>query len=162
MKEKAREFAVAAHGNQQYGPHPYAVHLDAVAEIASDYGEMAIVLAYLHDVVEDTAATLSDIEREFGKDVSECVSLLTDEPGKNRKERKAKIYEKLAKVGREKEIVLIVKTADRLANMRSCVSEQNRGLLSMYKKEHQVFKKSVFRKGLCDTFWDELEVIVKA
>ena len=162
MKEKAREFAVAAHGDQQYGEHPYFVHLDAVAEIVSDYGEPAIVLAYLHDVVEDTAVTLNEVEREFGKFVSECINLLTDEPGSNRKERKSKTYEKLSKVEGDTEIVLVVKTADRLANMRSCLSEQNRGLLSMYKKEHLAFKKSVFRESLCDTFWDELEEIMQA
>ncbi len=68
--------------------NPYAVNLDAVTEIASDYGEKAIVLTYLHDVVEDTDVTLNDLEREFGKFLTRRVGLLTDELGKNRKERK--------------------------------------------------------------------------
>jgi len=159
MKERAREFAIAAHGEQKYGGHSYSVHLDAVAEIATEYGELAIVLAYLHDVVEDTDVTLNDIDKEFGEFVSICVALLTDEPGRNRKERKAKTYEKLAKVNGDTELALVVKTADRLANMRSCLAEQNRGLLSMYQKEHAVFKRSVFRDGLCNKFWSELDDI---
>lgn len=45
MIQKAREFAVKAHGGQMYGSAPYAVHLDAVAEILSGYGELAVYAA---------------------------------------------------------------------------------------------------------------------
>jgi len=45
----------------------YVVHLDAVAEIVQQYGEPAVVIAYLHDVVEDTSVSLLDIEKEFGR-----------------------------------------------------------------------------------------------
>ena len=67
MKNKARIFAIAAHGGQKYGNYPYSVHLDAVAKIADEYGEKAAVIAYLHDVVEDTFVSINDIEKEFGK-----------------------------------------------------------------------------------------------
>ncbi len=36
---RARAFALEAHGEQKYGDHPYAYHLDAVAAIAAPYGE---------------------------------------------------------------------------------------------------------------------------
>ena len=67
MIEEARKFAINAHGDQKYGELPYHVHLDAVAEIASEYGETVQIIAYLHDVAEDTSVQLQDIEREFGK-----------------------------------------------------------------------------------------------
>lgn len=114
MKEKAREFAVERHGEQKYGDLPYFVHLDEVAEIASKYGDKAITVAYLHDVVEDTETELEEIENEFDSFTSKCVAVLTDEPGANRKERKAKTYDKMAKVGGELELALLVKVADRL------------------------------------------------
>ena len=42
------------HGDQRYGSRPYHAHLDALAELVKEHGEEAQVLAYLHDVVEDT------------------------------------------------------------------------------------------------------------
>jgi guanosine-3',5'-bis(diphosphate) 3'-pyrophosphohydrolase len=95
MQQQARIFAIAAHAEQKYGHHPYSFHLDAVAALASPYGEEAVVVAYLHDTAEDTQITIAEVESKFGSKVAACVSLLTDEPGANRKERKAKAYAKL-------------------------------------------------------------------
>lgn len=162
MKEQARDFAIKCHGDQKYGEHPYSIHLDEVAEIASAYGDDATVVAYLHDVVEDTDTTLEEIESLFGTLTSKCVAILTDEPGSNSKERKAKTYEKMARVSGELELALIVKAADRLANLRACVAQANAGLLNTYKKEHPVFKQSVYRPNLCEPLWQEIEGIVNA
>jgi hypothetical protein len=87
--EAARTYAIAMHGDQKYGPHPYVHHLDAVVALLQPYGEKARVVGYLHDVVEDTDATVADVQERFGDLVARCVSLLTDAPGANRKERKA-------------------------------------------------------------------------
>lgn len=157
MKIYAREFAIEKHGNQKYGEYPYSVHLDAVAAIASEYGESAKVVAYLHDVVEDTDTTIEEIEREFGALVAGCVAILTDESGETRQERKEKTYQKMAAVTGDLELALIVKAADRLANFKACVSGNNQRLLEMYKKEQDVFKKSVYRAGLCDSIWDQID-----
>ena len=82
--ERAREFATTAHqriGHQRkYSKQPYHVHLEAVAKrVASiiDDPEM-IAAAWLHDTVEDTPATLDDIEESFGPSVAELVEELTD------------------------------------------------------------------------------------
>lgn len=157
---EAREFAVRAHGHQRYGEQPYAVHLDAVAEIAAPFGETAQVVAYLHDAVEDTAATIDDVRARFGAAVAECVSLLTDAPGANRKERKAKTYARLADVRGEAELALIVKAADRLANVRACVRTGNQGLLAMYRGEQVTFRTAAYRAGQCDELWQELEQLL--
>ncbi len=153
---KAREFAILHHGDQRYGAHSYSVHLDAVASIASKYGERAEVIAYLHDVVEDTQVNIAEIEKEFGSLVAYCVAILTDKPGETRKEHKTKTYQKMAAVKGETELALIVKTADRLANVKACLMDKNQRLLDVYTSEHAVFSKSVYRKGLCDPLWVEL------
>ncbi|MEB0114660.1 HD domain-containing protein [Variovorax sp. RTB1] len=153
----ARAYALAMHGAQMYGPHPYSYHLDAVATTLAPYGVEAQVIGYLHDVVEDTSATVAEVQSRFGSEVAVCVSLLTDEPGANRKERKSKTYAKLAKVTGPEELALIVKTADRLSNVRACVADANRVLWSLYRSEHAVFKTSAFRPGLCDELWSELD-----
>ncbi|MCW5201811.1 HD domain-containing protein [Desulfobulbus sp. US4] len=156
MITKAREFALKHHGEQKYGEHPYVVHLDAVAELVQQYGETAVVIAYLHDVVEDTDASLHDIKKEFGGLIADCVAVLTDEPGGDRKERKGKTYSKMARVCGETEIALLVKAADRLANMRACVADKKERLLKVYKAEYPVFKEAVYRPGMCEEIWVEL------
>tara|TARA_B110000196_G_scaffold137709_1_gene119369 strand:- start:7011 stop:7511 length:501 start_codon:yes stop_codon:yes gene_type:complete len=158
MKEKAREFAILNHGMQKYGNHPYLFHLDSVAQIAEPYGDIAVVISYLHDVVEDTNISLSVIEEKFGKFVSDCVHILTDEDGKDRAERKSKTYAKMAKVTGNLELALIVKACDRLANVRACISDDYIEKLAMYKSEYPIFKSSVFRAGICDAIWMELEI----
>lgn len=73
--QAARDFAVKAHGDQQYGQHPYSYHLDAVAALVVPFGEDFQIVAYLHDTVEDTATTVEEIEATFGRAIAECVSI---------------------------------------------------------------------------------------
>ena len=154
---KAREFALTAHRNQKYGDKPYSYHFDAVSMIVFRWGENAQILSFLHDTVEDTTLTLQEIENEFGPFISKCVDLLTDMPGVNRKERKEKTNEKLSKVTCPYELALVVKAADRLANVSESVYAKKCGLWNMYKKEQEAFKKAVYRHGLCDNIWDGIE-----
>ncbi len=158
----AREFALAAHGDQKYGTQPYAVHLDAVAGIAAAYGDEAQTIAYLHDVVEDTAVPLNAIREQFGERIATCVSLLTDGPGGDRKERKVRTNAKLKATSEEFQIALVVKAADRLANLRASAGASAPSKLQMYREEHPAFRDAAFRPGLCDELWDEIDRIVGA
>lgn len=98
LVHRAREFATQAHRRidqrRKYSNQAYEVHLKAVADLVasvSDDQEM-IAAAWLHDTVEDTPATLGDIEHEFGSGVAQLVADLTDvsRPGEgNRAARKA-------------------------------------------------------------------------
>ncbi len=135
-------------------------HLDAVAKLAEPHGEDAVVVAYLHDVVEDTETTADAMENLFGRRVAACVGLLSDEPGRSRKERKAKTYAKLAEVRRPNEWALIVKAADRLTNVRACLADRKQSLWEVYRGEHAVFRRAAFRAGLCDPLWSELDSLL--
>ncbi|WP_300336378.1 HD domain-containing protein [Accumulibacter sp.] len=82
--QRAQAFATSAHQRighrRKYSDQPYQVHLEAVARLVAsvtDDPEM-IGAARLHDVVEDTPATLGDIEREFGPAMAALVQDLTD------------------------------------------------------------------------------------
>jgi guanosine-3',5'-bis(diphosphate) 3'-pyrophosphohydrolase len=161
MLHKARTFAVNAHGDQMYGEKPYIYHLDKVATLLVDFGEDAQIIGYLHDVLEDTKINYAEIERNFGSLVADCVSLLTDELGSSRAERKAKTYAKLALVEGSYKLALIVKTADRLANVDECVTQNNQKLLSMYRQEHIKFKEAVYRPNLCDGLWLLLDSLIE-
>lgn len=156
----ARAYAIAMHGDQKYGAHPYAHHLDAVVALLQPYGDTAQVIGYLHDVVEDTDATVSDVQSRFGDLVARCVSLLTDAPGANRKERKAKTYAALAQVTGDEELALLVKAADRLANVRACVADGHRKLWDTYQGEHPTFRAAAFRAGQCEPLWAELDTLL--
>ena len=81
---RARFFATEAHARidhrRKYTEQPYDAHLAAVARLVasvSDDPEM-IAAAWLHDTVEDTPATIEDIEAEFGEAVAGMVAELTD------------------------------------------------------------------------------------
>lgn len=159
----AREFAVVAHGDQKYGSRPYVAHLDEVAKIVSglDRGETAAAIAYLHDVLEDTHVKPQEIEQHFGAFVRECVELLTDPDAESRKERKRILHDRLRGVTESHYLALLVKAADRLANIRTSARD-NPSLLGMYRQEHPAFREAAFRPGLCDPLWTEMERTLRA
>lgn len=157
----ARDYAIKAHGAQMYGQHPYSYHLDAVATALEPYGAEAQIVGYLHDVVEDTETTLDEVREVFGPLPAACVALLTDQPGANRKERKARTYAKLAEVNGPEVLALVVKAADRLSNVRACVADSNPRLWELYRSEQEVFKQSAYRPGLCDELWAELDQLLE-
>ena len=82
--ERARTYATQAHQRidhrRKYSQQPYNVHLEAVAKLVASVTDdlETRAAAWLHDTVEDTPATLDDIEREFGAKVAELVEELTD------------------------------------------------------------------------------------
>lgn len=162
MIEKAKQFAMKWHGDQKYGDQPYLYHLHQVAHLLAGYGETAQVIAYLHDVVEDTAVSIDELQREFGQLVASCVSICTDEPGATRKERKSKTYRKMACVEGELELALVVKAADRLANMKSCIKNNHQRLLETYRQEFADFHAGAYRPHMCDDIWQEIAALTLA
>src|SRR6185436_9816491 len=103
---------------------PYILHPLAVSQIVASeigLGAIGVICALLHDTVEDTEVTLQDIEREFGKQVSEIIEGLTkisvifDTKGYIQAENIRKIMLTLSKDVR----VILIKLADRLHNMRT-------------------------------------------
>jgi (p)ppGpp synthase/HD superfamily hydrolase len=157
---RARAFAVEAHGDQRYGEHPYAVHLDAVADLARPYGADAETVAYLHDVVEDTLVPPDRVRESFGDLVADCVALVTDAPGANRSERKMHTNAKLAEVAGDRQLALIVKACDRLANLRQSAHGAPGSKLDMYRAEHPAFRDAAYRPRLCDELWAEMDRVL--
>ena len=117
---KAEQFAQEAHKDhkRKYTGDPYYVHLDEVRNIVKQAGGTVEqqAAALLHDTVEDTSVTPTDITREFGPKIAKLVVELTDvskpEDG-NRKTRKAIDRDKLAGVSAEAQTV---KYADLISN----------------------------------------------
>jgi guanosine-3',5'-bis(diphosphate) 3'-pyrophosphohydrolase len=156
--ERARAFAIKAHADQQYGSHPYSYHLDAVATLLTSFGEQAQIAAYLHDVVEDTDVPIAEIAATFGHQVADCVAVVTDEPGENRRARKSTTNAKLSATSNS--LALMVKAADRLANLMESQRCPASGKLAMYRREHEAFRKAAYRPGLCDDLWHHIDSII--
>lgn len=76
----AKEMHESVKQVRKYTGEPYIVHPEEVAALVRSVPHTSIMIAasYLHDVVEDTPATIEDIEREFGLEVAELVGWLTD------------------------------------------------------------------------------------
>lgn len=156
--EKAKMVAERVHKNQQYDIYPYMYHIESVVNIAKElgYDDEIIVGCYLHDSMEDGDLSYNDIKKAFGESVAEIVFAVTDELGRNRKERKEKTYPKI-KVNWK---ATVVKICDRIANVRQS-KEYNNDLFSMYKKEHADFvdglKTDLHPPGELNKAWLELE-----
>jgi len=114
-------FATEAHQRidhrRKYSNQPYAVHLERVAKTVASVtdDEEMIAAAWLHDVVEDTPATLDDIERNFGSSIASLVRELTDvsKPGDgNRAVRKTIDREHLAQASDRAQTVKLADLID--------------------------------------------------
>lgn len=121
---KAINFAVDKHKNQtrKQTSWPYAVHLYDVSQILLDNcSDMEVIIAgVLHDTVEDTSATIEEIEDNFGKNIADIVNTLTETKGLPYIERK-KLQAIRIKNASIK--VKMVKCADCLSNLKSIEHE---------------------------------------
>lgn len=80
LTNKALRLAYAAHhGQTDKSGQPYIFHPHHLAEQMTD--EISTCAALLHDVVEDTAVTIEELEQEFPKEVTGVLRLLTHEKG---------------------------------------------------------------------------------
>ncbi|MBT3298205.1 bifunctional (p)ppGpp synthetase/guanosine-3',5'-bis(diphosphate) 3'-pyrophosphohydrolase [archaeon] len=80
--ELAQKYATKYHQGQfrKNGVTPYIVHPHAVVKYLEKFGikdEVTLSIAWLHDIVEDTPLTYSDVKVIFGKEIAEGVNYLT-------------------------------------------------------------------------------------
>lgn len=122
---RAYVFAMKMHGSQlRASGDPYFSHPVEVAGILTDYRLdcASIITALLHDTIEDTPATLEEVEKLFGKQVARLVdgvTKLTRIELTSDSAKQAENFRKLLLAMSEDIRVLLVKLADRLHNMRT-------------------------------------------
>jgi GTP pyrophosphokinase len=125
LLNRAYVYAMKAHGNQQrasgdlYFSHPLEVAA-ILTELKLD--DATIVAALLHDVIEDTDVTRSEIDQLFGEEIGALVEGLTKLKKLDLVTKKAEQAENFRKllVAISSDIrVLLIKLADRLHNMRT-------------------------------------------
>ncbi|MBT5415365.1 MAG: bifunctional (p)ppGpp synthetase/guanosine-3',5'-bis(diphosphate) 3'-pyrophosphohydrolase, partial [Rhodospirillaceae bacterium] len=122
---RAYVFSMKVHGSQlRESGDPYFSHPLEVAAILTDYrlDASSIITALLHDTVEDTVATLEEIEALFGAEIAglvDGVTKLSRIELQSSHTKQAENFRKLLLAMSEDLRVLLVKLADRLHNMRT-------------------------------------------
>lgn len=159
---KAREFALKAHSNQIYGYiYPYYKHLEDVYNVLLRFGFneqkhlKLLIASFLHDTMEDTGTSYSDITKAFDEEVAEIVFCMSDETGRTRKEKKEKTYPKI----RSNPDSVILKVADRIANAEFSVSEKSKQA-TMYREEYSEFEYHLRIHNQIDLMWNHLHYVL--
>ncbi len=125
LLERAFDYAEKAHvGQKRKSGDPYFIHPVSVARLIADLklDTASLCAALLHDVVEDTKATVEDIRRDFGDEVAFLVDGVTKLSKFNftsKEDRQAESFRKMLLHMARDIRVLLVKLADRLDNMRT-------------------------------------------
>jgi RelA/SpoT family (p)ppGpp synthetase len=138
LLNRAYVYALTAHvGQTRKSGAPYFTHPLEVANILTDLraDPATVATALLHDVVEDTEATIEDVQKTFGDEIARLVDGVTKlskydlklavgrsgDP-KAKADKHAEQFEQFRKfvVAMADDVrVLLVKLADRLHNMRT-------------------------------------------
>jgi len=125
LLNRAYVYAMKAHGNQKRASGaPYFSHPLEVAAILAEMrlDDATIATALLHDTIEDTEATRSEIDTLFGAEIGTLVDGLTKIKKLDlvtKKAEQAENFRKLLLAISSDIRVLLVKLADRLHNMRT-------------------------------------------
>jgi GTP pyrophosphokinase len=125
LLNRAYVYTVQKHGTQKRASgDPYFSHPVEVAGLMTDLklDQQTIITALLHDTVEDTLATIEEVEELFGEEVARLVdgvTKLSKIEVMPENERAAENLRKFLLAMSEDIRVLLVKLGDRLHNMRT-------------------------------------------
>jgi (p)ppGpp synthase/HD superfamily hydrolase len=171
VQDKARAFAKGAHAGQKYGRGLYySRHLSDVERALSRFAqdceprtfETLTAAAWLHDTMEDTRVDYTLLYTEFGERIANIVDAVTDRAGRNRAERHEATYPMVRHVGGDEAV--LVKLADRIANVEYSIASADDGKLKMYRKEYADFQRLIGRNdniAVERKLWEHLDTLFK-
>ena len=157
---RAYEFSRIAHsGQKRSSGEDYITHCVEVAQILAELhlDSVTLVSALIHDVVEDTSATVDDVRGAFGPVVAKVVDGLT-KIGKvqfrSNTEQQVENYRKLLLSMAQDARVILVKLADRLHNMRTLehLREEKRRRIALETRE--IYAPLAHRLGMATIKWE--------
>ncbi len=134
----AANTAIKYHGDQMYGAQPYVYHLSEVVSTVIEFtgteDPVLVSAAWMHDILEDTTVEEDWLRKNFCKRVVDIVVGCTG-VGPSRSKKQELIFK--AMMGDYS--TAVVKSADRLANIKHSFFTNNEDKLKMYQKEHEHF-----------------------
>lgn len=158
--QKAYNFANEHHhGQKRLSGEDYIIHPLDVAYILADLqmDDSTICAALLHDVVEDTAVTNEDIEKNFGTEIAEMVAGVTKLSKIQYitiEEEQVENYRKMfLAMGKDIRVILI-KLADRLHNMRTLSSLKRDRQIANAKETMDLYAPLANRLGIYSLKWE--------
>jgi GTP pyrophosphokinase len=125
MIRRAYDYSARMHAEQKRkSGEPYVVHPLSVALIITQFklDQPSVITGLLHDVVEDTGASLEEVRSLFGGEVAQLVDGLTKVSKitfLSREEKQAENFRKMIIAMAHDIRVVLIKLADRLHNMRT-------------------------------------------
>lgn len=157
---RAFVFACRHHGGQRrHSGDEFITHPVGVARICLGLGvdTETVSAALLHDTVEDTSATLGEIEQEFGPRICNLVdgvTKLTEITFESRDERQAENYRKMMVAMASDIRVILIKLADRLHNMRTLSSLPKEKQVSKARETLEIYAPLAHRLGIHAIKWE--------
>ena len=168
-REKIREayiFSKEYHrGQKRLSGPPFIIHPIEVSKIVFEngLGTHSIISAILHDTIEDTKATLAEIEKKFGSDIAKIVDYLTriKLAHKTKEESKIENLRKILLITIKDIRVLVIKICDRLHNMRT-VGAFNSEKAKKYANETlEIYVPLAQKVGLYNLKWELEDLCLK-
>ena len=135
LVRRAYAFAAAAHrGQRRKDGRAYIAHPVGVARLLASrgYDEEVLAAALLHDVVEDTLATVGEVRERFGPRVSELVAWVTEDPDLPAAERKRAYRERLRRSPHAARAICAADKACNLADLHQAASDGAEQVLSRF------------------------------
>src|SRR3990170_4644360 len=160
--QSAYHFSEQAHEGQfRKSGEPYISHPLAVANILAQWhlDTQALTAALLHDVMEDTSVTKSEISRNFGRPVAELVdgvSKLDKIEFESHAEAQAENFRKMLLAMARDVRVILIKLADRLHNMRTLEAVESEQKRRIARETLEIYAPIANRLGL-NSIYQELE-----
>jgi guanosine-3',5'-bis(diphosphate) 3'-pyrophosphohydrolase len=160
--QSAYEFSEAAHEGQfRRTGEPYISHPVEVAKILTQWhlDSQALAAALLHDVMEDTAVTKTEISDKFGRMVAELVdgvSKLDKIEFESQEQAQAENFRKMFLAMARDVRVILIKLADRLHNMRTLDVMQPKKRNRIARETLEIYAPIANRLGL-NALYQELE-----
>src|SRR6184192_419878 len=158
--EEAFVYACLHHADQRRkSGEDFIIHPVGVAKICAGMrlDTETLCAALLHDTVEDTSASLEEVQEEFGEEIAGLVDGVTKLTGltfQSRDEAQAENYRKMMVAMATDIRVILIKLADRLHNMRTIQALSKQKQIDKAKETLEIYAPIAHRLGIHAIKWE--------